>query len=85
MHKFDYTLNEIKGLKHIAFIPEKEIKNFQEIWNSVMSGSEHQERMNLKLKSGKSIPFAVSINPVYIDDEIDKIILMAVDLDSFSN
>ncbi|OFX82795.1 MAG: hypothetical protein A2W99_14115 [Bacteroidetes bacterium GWF2_33_16] len=85
LHKFDYTLNEIKGLKHIAFIPEKEIKNFQEIWNSVMSGSEHQERMNLKLKSGKSIPFAVSINPVYIDDEIDKIILMAVDLDSFSN
>jgi methyl-accepting chemotaxis protein len=85
LFKFDYSINEIKGLKHTAFIPEKDSKKFQEIWRSVISGSEYQEKMNLKLKSGRSLPFIISINPVYIDDEIDKIILMAVDLAMFTN
>jgi len=85
LFKFDYSINEIKGLKHTAFIPEKDLKKFQEIWRSVISGSEYHEKMNLKLKSGRPLPFIISINPVYIDDEIDKIILMAVDLSIFAN
>jgi len=83
LQKFEYTINEIKGLKNTAFIPEQEIPKFQKIWTSVNSGSGHQEKMKLKLKSGKSLAFFVSINPVYVNDEIEKIILLAIDPNLF--
>jgi len=83
LQKFEYTINEIKGLKNTAFIPEQEIPKFQKIWTSVNSGSGHQEKMKLKLKSGKSLEFIVSINPVYVNDEIEKIILLAIDPNLF--
>lgn len=83
LQKFEYSINEIKGLKNTAFIPEQEVAKFQKIWASVNSGSGHQEKMKLKLKSGKSLEFIVSINPVYVNDDIEKIILLAIDPNLF--
>ncbi len=79
LQKFEYSMNEIKGLKHTAFISEQDTTNFQKIWKSVNSGSGHHEKMKLKLKSGKLVEFIVAISPVYVSDEIEKIILLAID------
>ena len=79
LQKFEYSMNEIKGLKHTAFISEQDTTNFHKIWTSVNSGSGHHEKMKLKLKSGKLVEFIVAISPVYVSDEIEKIILLAID------
>jgi len=83
LQKLEYSLNDIKGLKVDSFFTEKDSDKIKKIWKNVMSGNTHQEIGQLKTKSGKLLKCILSFNPVYIEDELEKILLLAVDMSDY--
>jgi len=83
LQKLEYSLNDIKGLRVDSFFTEKDNDKIRKIWKNVMSGNTHQEIGQLKTKSGKLLKCVLSFNPVYIDDELEKILLLAVDMSDY--
>ncbi|HAN18348.1 MAG: hypothetical protein A2X13_04385 [Bacteroidetes bacterium GWC2_33_15] len=77
--KLGYSVSEITGLKAESFFAENDKNKLQETWNNVMAGNTHQEYSKLKTKTGKMLNCIISFIPVYIDDEIEKILLLAID------
>lgn len=83
LNKFDYNINEVIGIEAEEFIAKKDLIKFQSIINKVLSGKSHQEITSLKSKSGKEFKLITSFNPVFINEQVEKILLLAVDLGDF--
>jgi len=83
LSKFKYNLNEVIGMDAENFVAEQNLQKFQNIINNVLGGKSHQEISLLQTKSGDELKLITSFTPVFIDDDIDKILLLAVDINDF--
>ncbi len=81
--KFKYTLKEAMGMEAEEFIAQKDIAKFQKILNTVMNGKSHHETAFLKDKKGKELKLITSFNPVYINENFEKILFLAVDISDY--
>ncbi len=83
LKKLNYKLGEIIGLEAEEFVSDKDIAKFQKIINIVLAGNSHQEKTTLKSKDKKNINLIVSFTPVFINEQIDKILLLALDVKDY--
>jgi methyl-accepting chemotaxis protein len=81
--KFGYNLNEAIGMDAENFVAKKNLQKFQLIINKVLGGKSHQEISFLQTKSGDELKLITSFTPVFIDERIDKILLLSVDINDF--
>ena len=80
LNKFGYTANETFGLTLDSFIDDENKKSFQSVIKKVTTGNAQQLTGFLKSKSGKKTKTLISLTPVYINDRIEKILLLALDI-----
>lgn len=83
LSKFNYGLNEVKGMQAEDFVAQKDIVKFQKILNTVMSGKPHSETTFLKDKKDRELKLITSFTPVYINENIEKILFLAVDVNDY--
>jgi methyl-accepting chemotaxis protein len=83
LSKFNYTLSEAKGMQAEDFVAKKDIAKFQKILNAVMSGKSHSETTILKDKKNKELKLITSFSPVYINENIEKILFLAIDVNDY--
>lgn len=83
LEKFKYTMNEALGMEAEDFIAQKDIGKFHKISNTVMSGNSHQEITYLKNKNGIDLELLTSFAPVFINENFNKILFLAVDIKDF--
>jgi PAS domain-containing protein len=81
--KFNYSLNEAKGMQAEDFVAQKDMVKFQKILNTVMSGKPHSETTFLKDKKDRELKLITSFTPVYINENIEKILFLAVDINDY--
>lgn len=79
LNKFKYKLEEIIGLEAEEIAADKDVAKFQKIINIVLAGNSHQEKTTLKSKDKKNINLIASFTPVFVNEQIDKILLLALD------
>ena len=79
LESVNYTLQELQNKNIKTLIPEKELKDFQKIWNQIHEGKSYQAKMNKKTKTGEIIKLISSYIPVMDqDNNITKILLLAI-------
>lgn len=83
LKKIKYTMTEALGMKAEGFIAKKNISKFHEISNTVMSGNSHQEITYLKNKNGIELELLTSFAPIFINENFNKILFLAVDLKDY--
>jgi methyl-accepting chemotaxis protein len=84
LKKFKYSLNEVIGMEAEEFVAKKDVSKFQNILNTVMKGKSHQEISNLKNKNGVELKLITSYTPVFINENLEKILLLAIDVSSYT-
>lgn len=83
LNKFEYNIDEIIGVNAKSFIAKKDIAKFQTKLNKTLGGVSFKETTNLISKSGNKLKLITSFTPVFIDERIDKILLLAIDITDF--
>jgi len=83
LKKFNYSINEVTGMKAEIFVAKKNLKKFHTIINKVIDGNSHQELTKLQTKTGEELNLITSFTPVFINDNVDKILLLAIDFKDF--
>lgn len=72
-------MKEIVGMEAEEFVSKKDIEKFQNIIKIVLAGRSHQEITLLKSKDKKEFKLISSFTPVFVNDKIEKILLLALD------
>ena len=83
LKKFGYKMKEIVGMEAEEFVSNKDIEKFQKIINIVLAGRSHQEITLLKSKDKKEFKLISSFTPVFVNDKIEKILLLALDMKDY--
>lgn len=83
LKKFNYSINEVIGLNAEKFVTKKNLNKFQIIINKVLGGNSHQELTKLQSKTGEELSLITSFTPVFINDNVNKILLLAIDVKDF--
>ncbi len=77
-----YEQNELLG-KHFDFLrAKKETPNIEEkrLWDGLKSGQHQNIELDLVTKSEKAISILASFNPVFFQNKIERIVLLATDV-----
>ena len=83
LRKFKYNIHEVIGAKAESFVAKKDLIKFQSVLNKVLGGDSHQGTSHLITKPGDKLKLITSFTPVFIDDRIDRILLLAIDITDF--
>ena len=77
-----YTLNEIKGQKHVIFCPEEVAQSaeYQHFWPSLAAGKSQQGTFLRQRKNGEALWLEATYFPVEIDGKIVKVVKIASDI-----
>jgi PAS domain S-box-containing protein len=88
LKNFDYArIEEVDGKYVSEFIDKKDRKWFSDIWNNLAKGGKHFEGFMKHLtKSGKNIWTMATYTCIrHEDNEVDKILFLALDTDEYKN
>ncbi|MDA3953536.1 MAG: cache domain-containing protein [Bacteroidales bacterium] len=83
LKKFKYKMAEVSSMEAEDFVADRDNRKFHTILNTVMSGKSHQEITFLKDKNGNELELLTSFAPVFINEEITKILILAMDLKDY--